>query len=191
MNKWVAILIILISCTPTKPYRKVASDTDVTPKKKAIIAPFVSMHFPVRERVTSDTVRIVDTVYDEKTTYILSTIIDSLIMRGKDTIRLRDKRAEARLVEQLKVAKKECGRVITIKETIKDTIWQEDEAKTFAMRDYITKLEAKNGTLTHDLEVADKKVSAEFKRANTLLFMFIGALLVIAFLIWLIIKTKR
>lgn len=189
MNKWAAILILLISCTPTKPYKRVAADPNVTPQKKAIIAPFVSAHFPIRERVTTDTIRIVDTVYDEKTVLVLSNIIDSLIMRGKDTI--RDRRFEVRLVEQLKQAKKDCGRIITIREIVKDTIWQADDAIMFILKDQVSKLEAKNNGLSYELEVADKRVASAVKRANLMLLLFIISLLLLALIIWLFLKAKR
>jgi hypothetical protein len=191
VNKYVAILLVLISCTPTKHYRKVASDPNVTPKKKAIIAPFVSAHFPVKERIVSDTVRIVDTVYDEKTTYILSTIIDSLIMRKQDTVRIRDRKAEAKLIAQLNEIKKDCGRLITIHEKITDTIYQEDEAKTFAMREYITRLESKNSTLSYDLEVADKRVGSANRRVALMTVLFVVCLLLLILMIYLLLKPKR
>jgi hypothetical protein len=191
VNKFILIVLLFVSCNPTKPNRKVASDPNVTPKKKAIIAPFVSTHFPVTERIVSDTVRIVDTVYDEKTTYILSTIIDSLIMRKQDTVRIRDRKAEAKLIAQLNEIKKDCGRLITIHEKITDTIYQEDEAKTFAMREYITKLESKNSTLSYDIEVADKRVASANKRIAAITILFVVCLLLLILMIYLLLKPKR
>jgi hypothetical protein len=191
VNKYILIALLFVSCNPTKPYRKVASDPNVTPKKKAIIAPFVSMHFPIQERIVSDTVVVVDTVYDEKTAYILSTIIDSLIMQKKDTIRVRDRRVEERLLSRLDEMKKECGRVVTIRERITDTIFREDEAKTFALREYATNLENKNAKLTYDLEVADKRVSHARSRVVVMTILFVLSLLLLILLIYLMLKPKR
>lgn len=191
MNKYILIALLIVSCNPTKPYRKVASDPNVTPKKKAIIAPFVSMHFPIQERIVSDTVVVVDTVYDEKTTYILSTIIDSLIMQKKDTVRIRDRKVEERLLYRLAEMKKECGRVVTIHERITDTVFREDEAKTFALREYATGLENRNSKLSYDLEVADKMVSSARKKAVIMTILFAISLLLLILMIYIILKPKR
>jgi hypothetical protein len=189
VNKYVAILLVLISCTPTKHYRKVASDPNVTPKKKAIIAPFVSAHFPVKERIVSDTIIKIDTVYDENTVLLLSTIIDSLIMTK--TEKVVDKSVETRLRQQLASVKKKCGQRVTVRETIRDTIYQEDEAKTFALRDYITKLESKNSTLSYDLEVADKRVGSANRRVALMTVLFVVCLLLLILMIYLLLKPKR
>lgn len=189
--RYLIVILLLVSCNPTKPYKRVAADPNVTPKKKAIIAPFVSAHFPIKERITTDTIRVIDTVYDENTVLILANIIDSMIMVKKDTVIVRDISTERRLSEQLRLAKKNCGRVITVRETIKDTIWQEDGATTLLLRDQLTKMDARNNGLMYDIEVANKRATSAVNRANIFLFMFVLSLLLLAFVIWIFIKSKR
>jgi len=185
------VILLLVSCNPTKPYKRVAADPNVTPKKKAIIAPFVSAHFPIKERITTDTIRVIDTVYDENTVLVLANIIDSMIMVKKDTVIVRDISTERRLSEQLRLAKKNCGRIITVRETIKDTIWQEDGATTLLLRDQIAKMDIRNNSLSYDVDVANKKAASASNRANILLLLLIISLLLLAFVVWVFINSKR
>jgi hypothetical protein len=61
--KYLFLFVILIGCNPLRHYQKVATDPNVTAEKKAIIAPFMSVHFPPEIKyvkgeniTTSDTV---------------------------------------------------------------------------------------------------------------------------------------
>ncbi len=72
--KYIAIISIalLASCNPLKHYQKVATDTEVTEKKKAVIAPWVHLNFPVIPtfiKGRTDTIIEVQELPGDTTTY--------------------------------------------------------------------------------------------------------------------------
>ena len=109
------IIWILFGCGVTeKSYRKVATDTRVTSEKKAIIAPWVSVYFPVEEGfITGEEVVKIDTQYQAFNYY--------------DTITNTVKR-----VDTVKV----------VKETVRiDTVQKENYARVLLLRREVSLLE--------------------------------------------------
>lgn len=87
------ILLLFVSCNPLKHYQKVAIDTKVTAEKKATIAPFVAIHFPVQVKyVKGDTIVEViihtDTITNIVNDTSYKTIINTKVITKKivDTI---------------------------------------------------------------------------------------------------------
>lgn len=87
------LFLLFISCNSLRHYQKVALDTEVTPKKKAIIAPFVSIHFPVQNKYVKgetiiDTLNNYDTIYIKQNDTIIKQVIQSKLITKKivDTI---------------------------------------------------------------------------------------------------------
>jgi hypothetical protein len=105
MKRWKSITAFLmitwiLSCGVTeKTYRKVATDTHVTSEKKAIIAPWVSVYFPVEEDfiIGEEQVRI-DTQYSAfnyydtvtNTIYTIDTVRISRTAIRVDTVHVED-----------------------------------------------------------------------------------------------------
>jgi hypothetical protein len=105
MKRWKSITAFLmitwiLSCGVTeKTYRKVATDTHVTSEKKAIIAPWVSVYFPVEEgfilgeeQVRTDTVYKAYSYYDTvtNTLYSLDTVFIKRTTLRTDTVHKED-----------------------------------------------------------------------------------------------------
>lgn len=82
------LFLFLLGCKATeKTYKKVATDYNVTTEKKAIIAPWVSVHFPpTTEFIFGKSDTLIETVYDEQALSELNEIIDSLLLMPKDSV---------------------------------------------------------------------------------------------------------
>ena len=82
----VALLFLLYGCKSTRHYVKVATDTEVTNKEKAIIAPWVMANFPGRDVfIPGKNDTIIEVVQDWEVLGQLNEILDSLIMLPRDT----------------------------------------------------------------------------------------------------------
>jgi len=96
--KYILIIFLFFSCKVTEnTYRKVATDTKVTSEKKSIIAPWVSVYFPVsNEVIKGDDVITVDTMWVAysytdtiKESYPVREVITKTIKRV-DTVKTED-----------------------------------------------------------------------------------------------------
>jgi hypothetical protein len=181
VNRLIFILL-LVSCSGVKHYRKVATDTKVTVEKKAIIAPFVSTYFPVRERVKSDTVIKVDTVYDESTSKFFSDIIDSLVKSPA--------KKDYALIKKYEELKKACAYRPETTIYIRDTIYAIDEAERFAMDQYVKSVEQENAILKKDKNVAEDRMNDAIRAKRSLSIYLWIAGVVIGVLCYLFFRFK-
>lgn len=171
MTRIITILLLSImiaGCNPLKHYQKVATDTNVTPKKKKILAPWVSANFPTEERFApGDTLVRVDTLTKEDTIY----------WETVDTLRIQ---------EPVRTVTKYVTRTITIR----DTIYRSDEAKIFYMKDQLAKAEY---TITQQAaEIDDLKIQIGLSedQVRKLWFWLIGILVAAGVFVFLSIKKK-
>lgn len=186
--KYLLMLLMLVfsfSCNPLKHYQKVALDTEVTPKKKAVIAPWVATHFAAAPPIYikgKDSIRV-DTAYDNSKIDSLSAKLDSLL--GGTDIN----------IDSLKAAIiKDCKpKIITVTKQRVDTIEKESSAQA-----------AKIFTINRDLDVANSdNVTKELKikelenalrdsqksKGNLWIFLIISIVLNLA-LLYLLFKPK-
>lgn len=112
MKRISIFLLLLLSCNPLRHYQKVATDTDVTAKKKATIAPFIAIHFPVKEKYVKG-----------------DTIIDTLLKYDTSFVKVNDT-----IIKEITHNK-----IITKK--IIDTIYMTNEAERYALQETINKYE--------------------------------------------------
>jgi hypothetical protein len=98
-------IVLLSGCSLTKHYKKVATDTDVTSKEKAIIAPWVSVHFPTKtEYVQGKTDTIETLITDDGVISELNQIIDSLLLLPKDSaIKYLHKNCKEKVIKTVRV----------------------------------------------------------------------------------------
>lgn len=164
MRLFIIVVIALIGCNTTKPYRKIALDTDVTMYKKAIIAPWVSVHFPNQTIFIPGQVDTVEkVVYDEDALSQMNDIIDSLLMLPRDSV--------------IKLLKEKCIPITkTVYLTRVDTVQREDAAKVFVLQQSLSRSESAIVQLNSDLTQKDIKI----RKANTRFYISLG---VIAFFI--------
>jgi len=182
MSRIIILFLILVSCSTVRHYKKVATDTRVTTEKKAIIAPFVSTYFPVRERVKSDTVKVTDTLYDEGTAHMLSDIIDSLLAKPQ--------KKDTALIRKFQELKKKCASLVSTTITIRDTIYTVDEAERFTLTQYVKATEAENSVLKKEKELADKRLADMRKQKSWLIVSLVLAGLIIAALLYFFLRFK-
>lgn len=159
--RWlVAVLLLMMSCTSVRPYKKVAADARVTTDKKTILAPFVATHYPPQLRVIKDTVVRMDTMYNEVFVYQLAKIIDSLIFLPKDTVRVKDLTMKRKVDSLVRL----CGRSVIKTEIYTDTVYVTDGAKDMALNQFISSVQAENARLKIDADDAKKNSSGASKK---------------------------
>lgn len=178
MKNWIrnfTISLLFLACSPTRHYQKVATDTEVTPQKKTIIAPWVAMNFPPKERVKSDTVYETLIVQNQEALLELADIIDSLLLKNPDTI--------------YQLLKEKCKTKV-IQRTIRDTISQMDAATEHFLRSQLEMISNINIDLTTDNIQAEDKLKQAIKSNNLLktglilLGLFIAVLVGVIFKKW-------
>lgn len=111
-------IFFLIACNPLRHYQKVATDTKVTENKKAVIAPWVHLNFPVIPtfiKGRTDTIIEVQELPGDTTTYyerdtIKTTVIGpqrvvTKIIHTTDTLRIEGTALSDALRRQLAI----CG----------------------------------------------------------------------------------
>jgi hypothetical protein len=196
----ILLFLVFAACNPTRHYQKVATDTEVTPKKKAIIAPWISANFPVEESYTKgkDSV-VIDTLYNADVVDSLQTELDLLIMaingsRGEDgdSIEYID-------VDSLKAAiLAKCKGKTIVKTTHRvDTVKKADPAALYTMKTQADKCEAKvvlleerNKQLQADVVSAQEREEEAVGDKNMLWIYLIIACIIILILGYLLVKPK-
>jgi len=132
-----ALCVFITACSPLRHYRKVATDTDVTTKKKKIMAPWIMANFPSEDRyVPGDTLVRIDTLTREDTIY----------WETVDTLRLQE---PERVVY----------RYVTRTLTIRDTVYRPDpktKAQVFYLTDELNKRDAV--IVSQEQTIADLKI---------------------------------
>lgn len=180
-----AIILLFAACTSVRPYKQVAADAHVTTEKKAIIAPFVSTHFPPTFRVVRDTLHIIDTAYNERFVYELSKIIDSLIFAPKDTVRVENPANKRRIDSLVRL----CSRSINKTTILRDTVWMTDPGRDMALTHFISNVQAENVLLKKEAEDSKLKASSSGKKLRLYMFGMYGAIALA--LMFLILLFKR
>jgi hypothetical protein len=179
--RWVvAILLFVAACTSVRPYRQVAADARVTTEKKAIIAPFVSAHFPPVYRTVRDTIRLTDTAYNGKLMYELYKTIETLLNAPK-TDNPETKRRLDSLI-------KACSQSVTTTVTIRDTVYIADEAKDMAISQFVSSVQAENAILKTDTKEYKDRSDAAAKRMRTYMLGMYAAIAVAFMLLILLFK---
>lgn len=178
--RWVvAALLLMMACTSVRPYKKVAADARVTTEKKAILAPFVSVHYPPQFRVVRDTIVRIDTMYNEVFVYELAKIIDSLIFLPKDTVRVKDPAMKKRIDSLVRL----CGRSVIKTEIHTDTVYVADGAKDMAISQFISTVQAENARLKSDnADLIAKSSGASKKLRIYMIGMYAAIALALMFL---------
>lgn len=197
-----AFLVLTTSCSTTRHYKKVATDSEVTPKKKAIIAPWVSANFPVEESYTKgkDSVTV-DTLYNADVVDSLKTELDLLIIaingnrdgEEGDSIEYID-------VDSLKaaiLAKCKGTKVIRTVTHRVDTLKQKDGAALFTMKTQLDKCNAESVVKDEQIKNLQAQVLAaneerdEVKGEKNMLWIYlVVALIAILVLGYLLVKPK-
>lgn len=164
-----AFLLFTMGCSPLRHYKKVATDTEVTPKKKKIMAPWIMANFPSEDRyVPGDTLVRIDTL-DRADTIYWETV---------DTLRIQEPTVT---------------RYITRTITIRDTIYRNDpktKAELFTLRDNLAKAEYRQTAQAE--EIADLKIEIGLKQDQVakLWWWLIGVGVVFGAFVVLSIKKK-
>lgn len=179
MNKLIyslTFIMILSGCNLTKHYKKVATDTDVTLLKKAIIAPWVSVNFPNQTTFIPGQVDTLELIhYDEIALKEMNDIIDSLLMLPRDSV--------------IKLLKEKCIPVTkTVYLTRVDTVQREDQAKVFVLQQSLARSESAIVQLNADITQKESKLDKVKNQRNT--FIGISFLFVLSIVIFLYVKLK-
>lgn len=183
--RWLtASLLLMTACTSVRPYKKVAADARVTVEKKAILAPFVSAHYPPQFRVVRDTIVRVDTMYNEAFVYELGKIIDSLIFLPKDTIRVKDMDMKKRVDSLVRL----CGRSVIKTEVYTDTVYITDGAKDMAISQFISTVQSENARLKSDNEDIKAKSSGATKKLRMYMIGMYAAIALALMFLFLLFK---
>lgn len=143
------LILFLFACSPVRHWQKVATDTNVTPEKKAIIAPKVAAMFPAREIfIPGEVITKTDTVIDMDQVFQMAEIIDSLLYITIQDSTNRDSIAKV-------ILKRFTPRTIRVMQTSVDTVQVPNSAREYS--------------LMHDLEVSaveNAKVSAQLNHCK-------------------------
>lgn len=152
-------------------YKKVAADDDVTQKKKNIISPWVSFHFPVQERRVSDTTIQIDTIRVDDSADELYKLLDSLLAVPKDSA--------------IRVLREKCvEKVVRKVYTIRDTTYLTDGASLSSLRHAIVELQGQ--VVIKDQQIQEQK--DRNKKKDKFIYIAIGLFAVCLFLVYAIIK---
>jgi hypothetical protein len=163
--KYFVIIFLLVSCSSVRHWKKVATDVDVTPYKKSLIAPKMAVLFPPQvKHVPGETVVKVDTVINERYEVIRDTVT------GVDTV----------------VKYRE--RTVTKEVRIVDTVFQVDAATLYATQQELAVCGSNNAALRADNTQLTTTANKAVKRRNTWLWAFIGACVALAGSIYLLFK---
>lgn len=151
--KYVVIALLLFSCSSVKHWKKVAADADVTPQKKAIIAPKVAAMFPPQYRyITGETILKTDTIVDVEALLEMNSIIDSLLFAGAPVVNV-----DSIKIEVAKLCK---ARIVTRTVHSVDTVYIPDAALIDAMQRELSTCSTVNASLQAQIKEAGEKLRA-------------------------------
>jgi len=170
----VTIFLLLFGCNTERHWQKVATDTNVTQRKKAIIAPKVAILFPAREiYLPGEKIITRDTVVDVEGIIELNSIIDSLLYySNNDSIRTI-------ILERFKPVK------VIVREKVVDTIYVPETAKLYSLVNDLEVCEVSNVNLAVKLENEQQRSNELTKSKHFWLWWFIGACVILAGSIYL------
>jgi hypothetical protein len=174
MKKLISLLllsIVIAACNPLRHYQEVATDTDVTTKKKKIMAPWIMANFPTEERyVPGDTVIRVDTLTREDTIY----------WETVDTMQI---------ISPPKVV----YRYVTKTLTIRDTFYTTDpkaKAQIFYLTDELNKRDAVIVSQEQTIEDLRIELGLTEDQVQKLWWWLIGIIIAIGAFVFLAIRKK-
>lgn len=182
-NLFLVCFLLLLSCSSVRHYRKVATDTEVTLEKKAIISPWVSVHFPaIPEYIKGDSVVVYDTTYNLH-------LIDSLV-KSIDSIVATQVTID---VDSLKRAiELQCRPKTVYKTTVRiDTVKIRDEAMVFTLRRDLELAGAENVSLATKLKETEDKLAKASKKGGTYILYIIAAGILVIFQGYLLVKKPK
>lgn len=176
-------LLLLLSCSSVRHYRKVATDTEVTPEKKAIIAPWVSAHFPIDiVYLQGEEIVVVDSTFNQA-------LIDSLIV-SIDSLTSAFSKIN---VDSLKEAiRKECVPKTVYKTRVRvDTVKVPDKALIFTLQRDLETCNGVNASLQEKLNQAQAKIDAHGKKTTNYIIYLVIGLAVIGLQTFLLVKPRK
>lgn len=176
-------VMLLVSCGVLRHYRKVATDTNVTPEKKAIISPWVSAHFPTTpEYIKGDSVVVVDTTYNLRLIDSLVASIDSIVAHQI----VIDLDSLKRAIEA------QCRPRTVYKTTVRvDTLKVKDEALVFTLSRDLEKANAQNASLSVQLKETQDRLEKASKKRGTYILYIIAAGILVVFQGYLLVKKPK
>lgn len=184
MYKLFLIFVLLLSCNSLRHYHKVATDTEVTPEKKAIIAPWISAHFPTETiYLKGEEVIVVDSTFNQAIIDSLISSIDSLTSSSETKIN----------IDSLKEAiRKECVPRIVYKTKVRvDTVKVPDKALIFTLQRDLESCNGVNATLKQQLADAESKLAVRTKKTTNYIIYLVIGLAVISLQTFLLVKSKK
>lgn len=173
------------SCNPLRHYEGVATDTNVTPQKKAVIAPWVATYFDPGEPtvITSKDSVVEKIVVDSAKVDSLSKQLDAL--RNNPSIDVDSLKA---------VIMEQCVPKTVLKHVYHNTTIEKpssaQQAKIYALQNENQGITADNTVLRKDNKTLKDEASEAKKASRTRLFLLIGAIVVILGLLYLLFKPK-
>lgn len=182
-NLFLFCFLLLLSCSSLKHYRKVATDTEVTPEKKAIISPWVSVHFPtVPQYIKGDSVIVVDTAYNLHVIDSLLGVVDSIaanqIVVDLDSLK--------------RVIESQCRPKTVYKTTVRiDTLKMRDEALVFSLTRDLEVANAHNVALSTKLKETEEKLAKASKKGTTYILYIVAAAILVGFQGYLLVKKTK
>ena len=185
MNKLhiVFLAFFLVGCSGLRHYKKVSTDTNVTPEKKAVIAPWVSAHFPTETKyIKGEETVVIDSIYNKK-------VFDSLsaLLQGLDKVP-----PEKLNIDSIRNALIKICTPTVIRETVYrvDTIVKKDEAAFFTLKKDYDVAVSDNILKQERIKDLEKKLANCAKSKKNLNLLLILAGIAITGLLYLIFKPK-
>jgi hypothetical protein len=167
--------VFLSGCSLTKHYKKVATDTQVTSEKKAIIAPWVSVHFPSKTEYIQGKVDTIETlITDDGVISELNAIIDSLLLLPKDSaIRYLHKNCKEKVIRTVRV----------------DTMYQENGGTIYTLKQQLAVCDYEVVTVRQQLKDSEEKNKKLSNQRNYLIGII--SLFVFGIIVFFLAKIKR
>ena len=168
-------LLLLSGCSLTK-YKKVATDTRVTSEKKAIIAPWVSVHFPTKTEFIQGKTDTIETILtDDNTITELNGIIDSLLVMHKDSV--------------IKYLHENCKEKTKVIRTVRvDTFYNENGGTIYNLKQQLAVCDQEVLGIKESLKVKDEKLKKVTQHRNYAIGVI--ALFVFAVIVFILAKLK-
>jgi len=180
------VVVLPMSCnTGLRAYKKVSTDTDVTPQKKQIISPWVSIYFPQETKYIKGKDSIIikqDTITYKKSLDSISASLDSVLR-----IHCKELNVDS-LIKSVESRYKPL--FIRIEKLRIDTFYSESGPTISNLRYQLNQSESKNILLTQQKEALTQEVAAKAKKAKNYLIYFIIACIIALGEAYLLLKPK-